>query len=170
MTLDELDIEEKGLLKKVHELNQKAFIADTKEEFEEIYSSYRKIHMQYAELASKDREALKRGLFLQWYAVTEAEHLSGISDLDEKAETLIIEKLDESIERNNLDRELKWMFNHYSDWDYVFNRFKKYKSLNEAIKNRKEDELPEIIDNELMENRGQMGQYWISFSKNNLST
>jgi len=165
MTLDKLDLEEKELFKKVFELNKREFSADSKEEFQEIHSFYRQIHKQYAELASKDIEALKRGLFLQWYAMTEPIYLTGISNLDEKAEILIIEKLNESLENNSLDEELNWMFNHYSNWNYAFSRFENYTGLKKAIENRKENELPERIDKKLMENRGQMGQYWCSFFK-----
>jgi hypothetical protein len=79
---------------------------------------------------------LKRGLFIQWYACTEPNYLTGIEQLDEEAEKNIINIVEEKIQNNSLDSELKWMLNYYADWDYVFDRFKNREGLAELIANR----------------------------------
>jgi hypothetical protein len=165
MTTEELAKQEEKLIEKIDELNKIAVFADTKTIYREINNSYLQIHRQYAELASNDIEALKRGLFIQWFCLTEPTYLTGISSLDVKAEKTIIEVLDKFISQNNLDDELKWMLNHYINWDYVFDKYKNYKHLNRIIENRTENKLILEINNETMSKRGSMGKYWSSFQK-----
>ena len=71
MTIDELDEKERNLLlqinntagsieEKLHQLQVKG-----------IFDAYKQVHSDYADLAQENHEALKRGLFLQWYALVE---------------------------------------------------------------------------------------------------
>jgi len=124
---------------------------------DEIYTEYKNIHKEYAKMSDKDIESLKRGLFIQWYSITEPNYLTGISELDEKSELKIITELKNWIDKNKTDNELNWMLNYYLEWDFVFDRFKK------IVKFEKNENVDDLTNIKLkMINRGQMGIYWNS--------
>jgi hypothetical protein len=126
----------------------------------QIHAEYRNVHKEYAKMSETDIESLKRGLFIQWYAITEPNYLTGIAELDENAERKIITELKKRIDQNKADNELKWMLNHYLNWDFVFYRFKK---IAEFKKNKK---VTYLTNKKLkMVNRGQMGIYWNSITE-----
>lgn len=127
-----------------------------------VFDAYRQIHSSYADQADKDLEHLKRGLFIQWYSMTEPSCFTGIHELDNNAERKIIEQVDNLIKRDKVDTELSWMLKYYLTWDYVFERFKEYHGLQHWIENDTETELPTKIDKDEMSTRGQMGKYWNS--------
>ena len=137
---------------------------ETDNRLDEVFTSYKQVHKQYAELAHKELEALKRGLFIQWYALTEPSYLTGIGDIDEQAEIKIINLIDEKIGSNTLDSELTWMLNYYATWDYVFEGFHTFSNLKAFLVNAKSS-LPEKIEGNRMEKRGQMGKYWNSLNQ-----
>jgi hypothetical protein len=123
----------------------------------EIYAEYKKVHKEYANMSETDIECLKRGLFIQWYAMTEPNYLTGIAELDGNAETKIITELKKRIDQNKADNELKWMLNHYLNWDFVFGRFKNIAEFSE------DKNVVDLTSIKLeMGNRGQMGIYWNS--------
>lgn len=130
-----------------------------------VFDAYRQIHSAYADKAGKDIESLKRGLFIQWYAMTEPSCFTGIDQLDYEAEKKIIQQLDKLIISDKLDNELKWMLKYYSAWDCVFERFKEYKGLQDWIHNDTGTDLPDTIDRNDMTRRGQMGKYWNSLTR-----
>ena len=167
MTIEQLAQTEKELHLIVLELDNKERSDESDEKLRNIFELYKDIHKQYSDLADKQDEALKRGLFIQWYCITEPPYLTGIGDLDDSAEIKIIKVLNDKIEKNNLDDELKWMLNYYlsPSWVFVFDRFKGYKGLDKAIKNHIEYNLPERIDRVSMETRGIMGKYWNSLTR-----
>ena len=124
---------------------------------DEIYAEYKNVHKEYAKTSGKDIESLKRGLFIQWYSMTEPNYLTGISELDENAELKIIAELKNRVDQNKTDNELNWMLNYYLEWDYVFERFKNIIDL------RKKENVIDLTSKKLkMINRGQMGIYWNS--------
>ncbi len=126
----------------------------------EIYADYRKVHKEYANMSETDIECLKRGLFIQWYSMTEPNYLTGIAELDKNAELKIITELKKRIDQNKADNELKWMLNHYLNWDFVFARFKNIAEFN------KDENVVDLTNIKLkMVNRGQMGIYWNSIIK-----
>jgi hypothetical protein len=127
-----------------------------------IYDEYKQIHSSYADKADKDLESLKRGLFIQWYALAEPSCFTGINELDSNAEVKIIKQIDGLIDNDNLDSELNWILKFYSSWDYVFERFKRFNALQKWIKNGMGTELPNTINRDEMVKRGQMGKYWNS--------
>lgn len=161
MKIEELADKENELYKEVIKLYRQPQTKENLAQLQEIFMAYRQVHQQYADMVDKDLEALKRGLFIQWYALTEPNYLTGIGELDEKSERKIIGILNEKIEKHELDDELQWMLDYYTIWDYVFDRFKGYPAIESALKNKKHD-LPETIDRESMKQRGQMGHYWNS--------
>lgn len=161
MNLTELTLKENELYKKVLELYNQKQNTGTEDKLQTIFTEYRLVHQHYSDLADKDIEALKRGLFLQWYALTEPNYLTGISELDPKVENKIIKTLNEKIENDELDYELDFMLNYYLSWDWVFDRFHGYNGLDKTIKNKK-DNLPDFFDTSDLVKRGQMGEYWNS--------
>ncbi len=165
MTTEQLANTETELYSTVLDLYEKGQREELTEELKTVFAAYRQVHKHYSDLAKEDDEALKRGLFIQWYAITEPGYLTGILELDEEAEQNIIDLVEEKIQNNSLDTELKWMLNYYATWDYVFDRFKNRKGLAELIANRT-DGLPLglVIDKVAMKQRGQMGTYWNSLN------
>lgn len=128
-----------------------------------ISNEYKIIHQKYAELSSENIEALKRGLFINWFAVSEPTFLTGIAELDENAEEKIIKEINERIKNQTVDFELNWMLNYYKNWDYAFAKFAKYELFYAKIMSNEEIEMPKI-DKQKMKNRGQMGIYWKSIN------
>src|SRR5690349_21682790 len=120
MALQELANKEDDLYIKVKELTHHPQTEDSHKKLQEIFLEYKKIHQAYASLSLRNIEALKRALFIQWYAIAEPSFLTGIADLDENAQTQILQKLNELIKANEIDDELIWMLNYYSNWEWIF--------------------------------------------------
>ena len=129
-----------------------------------IFDEYKKLHKEYANISSENLEAIKRGLFIQWYSVTEPSCFTGINCLDDNSEEQIIKSIDKLLEVNGNDMELDWMIRHYRVWDYAFERFKRYKKFYNEINNPISVEMVDF-DKKEMHNRGQMGIYWSSIIK-----
>ncbi|RYE52108.1 MAG: hypothetical protein EOP48_17150 [Sphingobacteriales bacterium] len=165
MTLQELAHREEELYSKVIDLNNQPQSDKVKEQLQRIFMDYKRVHQEYANLSHVDIEALKRGLFIQWYAVTEPNYSTGIENLDEKAENLIIGNLYEVITAGKIDDELVWMLNYYYNWDWAFERLKSFKGFDSKIVSEQNNHLPDKIDRIEMEQRGQMGKYWNSLTK-----
>jgi hypothetical protein len=165
MTIEQLANAEIELYSTVIELYQKEQTEEVCQRIKAVFDSYKQIHKNYSDMAKYDDEALKRGLFIQWYACIEPNYLTGIEELDEVAERSIIDLVENKIQNNLLDSEIKWMLNYYANWDFVFNRFNNRKGLAELIVN-KTDGLPFglVLDKVAMSKRGQMGIYWNSLN------
>lgn len=164
MIIDELTKKENELIIKIHSVN--GTIEDKYLKLTElgIPNDYKAIHKKYAELSAENIEALKRGLFINWFSVTEPTFLTGIDKLDEDAEEKIVKEINERIKNKTIDFELKWMINYYKTWDYTFAKFAKYDFFYAKIMSNEEMEMPKI-DIKKMENRGQMGIYWSSINQ-----
>jgi hypothetical protein len=122
LTIQELTERENELMAQVHgtigSMNEKARqLLDNG-----VFSSYRKVHNDYAALAATGNiEALKRAFFIQWYAIAEPSCFTGIPSenpwgdgigLDKDTEKVIFDLVEQFI---NSDDELKWM----SAWYYL---------------------------------------------------
>jgi len=125
-----------------------------------IPAKYAGIHKSYHDVYHSDQngEALKRAIFLQWYAASEPMAFIGIGDLDDNVQKSCFTFLKDMIDKLGLDDEFKTMLKHYysvSEWyfEHYFD-FSKISSYTEASK--------ELLD---FENRGQMGKYWRSLNK-----
>jgi hypothetical protein len=164
MTLQELANKEDELNNKVIDLYRQPQSDHTEDTLQDIFLEYRKIHEAYAELSLTNIEALKRGLFIQWYALAEPNYLTGIADLDENAENKVVQALNERIEASNADNELIWMINYYAHWDWIFERLASFNGFNNTIVNEQNNHLPDKIDRDEMAQRGQMGKYWNSLT------
>lgn len=163
MTIDQLNEMEDVIFQRVigieGTLEEKAMQVEAKG----IYDDYKQIHSQYSDLANLDNEALKRALFIQWYALVEPGIYTGIGDINLRAERQVIDILNEQIGQNKIDSELYAMVSYYAGWEFVFDRFENCNSLKELLKNRLSYEvIIERIKSENLTNRGQMGYYWYS--------
>ncbi|RZL13983.1 MAG: hypothetical protein EOO89_16735 [Pedobacter sp.] len=133
--------------------------------YEPQFRKYCGIHTEYAFLADKDIEALKRGLFIQWFAYAEPSALSGISVLDPESMRAVAVALDARLEADDIDEELRWMFSHYVGVaDFAFDQFKDLKYLNNFILSYSKTNYPVSIDRVSMRTRGGMGRYWSSMA------
>ena len=129
-----------------------------------LNAEFNDIFDKYSSLSTDNLEALKRGLFLIWYNVSEPEFLTGISELNQLSKYKIINLIENLIIQNRIDYELDWMLSHYKNWDYVFEPFKSNNIFYNYLINS-ETEFPEIINRESMAQRGLMGKYWNSLNK-----
>lgn len=142
---------------------------------EGIFEQYRNIHRSYLELYLRiDNEAakleiLKRLIFLNWYAQVEPSCYTGIEDLDNTIVFASYSILDQYLIDRKIDAEFKWMLSFYSSWDYTILPFSEnkletltafVKGIDTSILSCPKNQLPKGV----MDNRGQMGIYWISMS------
>ena len=136
-------------------------LKEKEEELEKrgIFKEYCQIHQEYAKLQVQSLEALKRGVFITWYASVESPGLTGIRELDADAEKAIIQSLDQLLKQNRADYELQWMLSHYAAWEHPFDRFNQYPHLQRKLKSEPVA-IPASIDSRDMSTRGQMGIYW----------
>ena len=158
-TLIKLSNKEIALYKKVIQINAKKASPNNQLILNEIHAKYQDIHNRYAQIACNSIEALKRGLFIQWYTLTEPSYLTGILGLEVKEERKIITELKKRIDQKEADEELLYMLNYYLLWDWVFKPF-----INIAKFKRSNTEK-KIVPNIKTNNRGQMGMYWNSILK-----
>ena len=157
MTLTDLADKEIKLYSAVIEIYDGKIKLEPEVNLDRIFTEYKNIHKEYAQISDKQIEGLKRGLFIQWYALTEPNYLTGISELDIKAEREIMTVLKNRIDQNKTDEELIWMMNYYLAWDWVFEKYK------DIAKFKKIDEEKISISRKIeTQGRGQMGIYWNS--------
>ncbi|UCC98183.1 MAG: hypothetical protein JSW66_20345 [Phycisphaerales bacterium] len=194
MTLEELTALEnewlrkhpKGSLEDMHALCQETG----------VYEAWRRIFELYVIEARKgDLEALKRALFLYWYACSEPSEFSGIPALDDGLTAEVLGMVNETAKKGRLDIELKWMLPYYyyiTDW-YI-ERLEGFCELKEVSKANREAYMPdwsqpacyeslrglqealarkldldpweELCLKSSFSNRGQMGYYWKSVQDN----
>jgi hypothetical protein len=162
--LSDLAATENELYLETISIYRSADISGSEERLNRVFSRYREVHAAYAELASNEPEALKRGLFLQWYALAEPPFLTGLNALSADAEQTIIGLTDERLRQPATDDELGWMLHYYSAWEWIFARFTDAHKLDEFLKSEKRIPLPASINRDAMALRGQMGYYWNSLS------
>jgi hypothetical protein len=80
-----------------------------------IFDTYATIHQAYADLActANALEAVKRAIFLQWYASAEPACFTGIFNLHAQAEHHVVKCLNQHISDGTLDPEsaamLRWL-------------------------------------------------------------
>ena len=148
MTIEQLALMEDELYSSVMDLYRKPASLENNYSLYLITQKYKEVHQQYSKLAFTDVEALKRGLFIQWYALTEPTFLTGIGELKTESENRIIEELQKRIDSISIDFELKWMLNYYASWEWCFDHVKSFQGFDSRIVNEKNNKLPESIDKE----------------------
>lgn len=142
---------------------------------EGIFERYRNIHKSYLELYFRideetiKLEILKRLIFLNWYALIEPSCYTGIENLDNTTVSESYSILNQYLIDGKIDTEFKWMLSFYSSWDYTILAFSEnklealtafVKGVDSSILSCPKNQLPKGT----MDNRGQMGIYWISMS------
>lgn len=156
-TLDYLNREEHAILNLVETLKGTMEEIESKLESLSIAGKYRAIYKDYNSFfkSTNDLEALKRIIFIQWYAVLEPFAFTGISELNVKLERDNIAFLIDLIAKGLIDEEFKKMIAHYYSISYwYFGADFKPLELAECVPEISEDSGLLFID------RGQMGRYW----------
>lgn len=140
-----------------------------------IFDQYRNIHKSYLKLffeienEANKLEVLKRLIFLNWYALIEPNCYTGIHDLDESTVFESYAILNDYIIHHKMDKEFTWMLSYYSCWDFTILPFSEsrldaltrfVKTVDTTVLYAPKKQLPKGA----MDNRGQMGVYWISCS------
>ena len=178
MNLEQLNLAEQQLLIKVKSAT--GLIEDKILQLEQnnTFTEYDKIYEKYVELLESKiewLEALKRSLFLLWYEQSEPPCFSGLSGLSVSASRKVFNFLEQQIESERIDSELKLMLQYYNEIsEWVFNElidewvFKKKTNLPNLIfflaNTKTEIELNNLNADNFRE-RGQMGKYWTSISQ-----
>lgn len=167
MTLDQLTEEENRLMSQV--CNTYGTIEEKRNKLEAqgTFSNYEKVHSHYANLAHESNEALKRGLFLQWYVLVEPSFLSGIDFIDADAQRSIFSTMGKRVRQPDIDLELHAMLSYYIEWS-VFDHIIEYNSVLRSLEQVLHyDAIIEYLQQKSFAGRGQMGKYWQSILPNN---
>jgi hypothetical protein len=138
------------------------------------FDKYREIHNDYLTLikTTKDEkvitEGLKRLIFLNWYHIMEPSCFTGLRELNGDTVHESYSFLNDSLKKNKIDEELKWMVSYYScnDWTILTYSEKEMPELTAFVKNVDQDQnhLPDkdaLV--KTMIDRGQMGKYFTSW-------
>lgn len=136
-----------------------------------VFDEYKTLHQQYLILFDQTTdpsiklEALKRLIFLNWYALLEPSCFTGIGELDEATVFASFEMLNAYLLHDKLDHEFRWMLSYYSSWNWILLEYAEpklaeltafVKSVDTAVSHFEQNQ------SEDMNNRGQMGMYWQS--------
>jgi len=127
-----------------------------------VFDEYQQIHREYAALISEDAdglEALKRALFIQWFAIVEPPFCTGICDVDAQACCRVFQELERRASEDILDGELHWMTSwYYQTADFYF------RESSQLCINRLANLAAPLAEarraSPNMLQRGQMGIYW----------
>lgn len=163
MTLSELAKEEGRLLTEVRDITGSMEEKHAQMEQLGVFDAYARVHAAYADLAADgDTEALKRALFLQWYAVSEPACFTGLFEMEPEAERRVLERLDHLAGADSLDAELQWMLPYYhAISDFHFDTSEGLPSLKRWLHEHARDHFPEErVRDATLDERGQMGMYW----------
>ena len=133
-----------------------------------VYAEAAAIHAAYVELAAPPEsslEALKRAVFLAWYAEAEPPCLTGVGDLDERAVRRTHELLAEAHEAGRIDDELAAMLGYYrgvTDRHFTNSPLAGRLGFVAALEgHQREYPYPGFRERD-HGSRGQMGRYWIA--------
>ena len=161
MTVEELAEQESILIERVHAINADIHEKIAMLEASDIFDEYRKIHDQYVHMAVADEnlEALKRAIFIQWFALAEPAWLSGIGDLEPSTVSIALSELRRRILNGELDDEFRWMLQCYFNvQDAFITTHKEFDQLAEYFQGRQWNQAS--IQKFSFDGRGQMGMYW----------
>lgn len=131
-----------------------------------VFAGYAQLHRRYVELIddpSYGIEALKRALFIQWFAVSEPACFTGILEVDPEAEVKVFARLDAMANDSAFDNELQFMLAwYYEVTGFYFQRRNNIPNLSKFFEKRSHD-LTRIRKSDF-QGRGQMGRYWQSLN------
>jgi len=150
--------------------NSKEFSIDPIPKMNDTFIEYKNIYESYLKLLTENEnslEALKRLIFIQWYACAEPHYLAGIFGLNKNSELRVLQYLDRVVEYKRFDLELHYMRAwYYKIADYYFIE---HLGLDKKTKDFMACDSVNLIKqakpiHQDFENRGQMGHYWISIN------
>jgi hypothetical protein len=166
--LDDLARRELAILERAEAVTGDMTEADRRLREAGVYAEAAAIHAAYVELAAPPEsslEALKRAVFLAWYAEAEPPCLTGVGDLDERAVRQAHELLAEAHEAGRSDDELAAMLGYYwgvTDWHFTAGPVAKRLGFVATFAgHRREYPYPGFSESD-HRSRGQMGHYWIA--------
>jgi hypothetical protein len=132
-----------------------------------LYAEYPAIFGAYVELVrlAADEavalEALKRVVFLAWWAFSVPSIDSGIAELPESSVREVMQLLESAISGGRTDDELQAMLAWYhSRFGYVFEHFGPVRELETFVAETPEDEARARVLAGPFAGRGQLGVYW----------
>jgi hypothetical protein len=133
-----------------------------------IYAEYPAIFGAYLELVrfggdpATTLEALKRAVFLAWYAFKEPSIESGISELPESSVRDVMQALDAALASGRADEEFRRMLARYhAEFGYAFEHFGPVRALESFIEGVPPDAMRTTVSpGGRFDRRGQLGIYW----------
>ena len=126
-----------------------------------VFDAYRTVHAAYAAGAPSDGEALKRALFVQWYAAVEPAAFTGIADVDDSAAARVLAEVERHVRAGTLDPELAAfvaLYRSIADWYFDASRTPELCRLLPTLSADAWGEL----DPASLRGRGQMSAYLLS--------
>ena len=176
MNVNDLNLAEQQLISKVEQVT--GLMEEKGDQLlnNGVYADYRKIYENYValiDLNGEGLEALKRALFLTWYEQAEPSCFSGLYGLPENLSRKVFESLERKVTIEELDFELEWMLPYYkvrAEW--VFLPYPDLPNLQLYLSRpTRKSSYANVVDfanlkAEDFNNRGQMGEYWLSIVNN----
>ncbi len=126
---------------------------------------WRQIFEGYAALLDdpvQGAEALRRGVFLTWYAAIEPWPLTGIRDLPPHVQSAFLERVDRQLASCQVDPELRSMLRGYGP-GLPFDLYPQFRALNQFLTGISGPYSPDTPLGQL-QNRGALGHFWLSRS------
>lgn len=164
MTSEELAASEENLYEKVTSVTGDMDAQFFRLKEMAVFDQYDKIHKEYASRSVSDLEALKRALFLQWYAIIEPSCFMGVHNLSQDAQQKVVAELSKLIESEAVDIELRQMLVWYkTNADFYVNPYlKEFPALKKYLSMLEIAIVPAALENG---GRGLMGRYWSSLNR-----
>jgi hypothetical protein len=130
-----------------------------------LYGEYPAILNAYIDLfnePSSSLEALKRALFIVWYAAVEVPTISGIAELPDRSVRTVIEELGARLRSGDADEELHWMLAWYhAHGAHLFEMYVAEPSVERAAREAGPDSWRHARPTQAsLRERGQLGDYW----------
>ena len=159
-SVEDVGKEEEALFKKMPE---HGYIKERDTYLKEhgLYDAWCEIYSKYVKLAQNGNlEALKRALFYAWYQLSEPGWLSGINELPDSQTLIVVNLLEERLEKGIQDQELEYMLPYYMTvCSYYLERFYPLPNIENAS-SKNSDNARNQAGSSNWVLRGQMGAYW----------
>lgn len=172
-SLSQLNQLEEKLLKRVRSVSGLMEEKDKQLEDDGIYTEYAKVFALYVELLQSESdgdEALRRAVFLMWYAQAEPSCFTGLSNLPEESTRALYETLESKAAEDDIDVELLRMVAFYDEIaEWVFAEEKGLPTFRRMMERTANDSWMSELDPKDFAHRGQMGEYWSSICDSHAS-
>ena len=134
-------------------------------EYPAILSGYLEILVPESPRAHERLEALKRAVFIAWYAGVAPRCLTGIGDLSDASVIETFARLDAAVRRGEVDDELTAMVAHYHEACAA--PFDLYGGADAAERAGPAADVEALLDAPVarFKERGQMGAYWATLGE-----